>query len=85
MGIRVDELSSTERQRLVCFADEHGMTVGLCEERDGAQRHAVLVPELPRRVDEAHGGFTAINNGNALEFVLHERLRELSCFYRGVR
>jgi hypothetical protein len=85
MGIWVDELGGAERHCLICFADEHGMTVGLCEESDGAQRHAVLVPELPRSVDEAHGGFSPIDNRNALEFVLHDRLRELSCFYRGVR
>ena len=76
MGVWVDELGGAERHRLVCFADEHAVTVGICEQRDGMQRHAVLVPELPRRVDEAHGGFAAIDNGNALEFVLHKRLRE---------
>jgi hypothetical protein len=44
----------------------------------------VLVPELPRREDEAHRGFAAIDNGNALKFVWHERLREQSWFYRDV-
>jgi hypothetical protein len=74
MGIRIDKLGGAQRHRLVCFADEHGASVRVCEERDGVQGHAVLVPELPRRVDEAHGGFAAIDNGNALEFVWHERL-----------
>src|SRR5579863_4518001 len=34
VGIWVDELGTTDRHCLVCFADEHGMTVGLCEESD---------------------------------------------------
>ena len=48
------------------------MAVGLGEERDGAQRGAVLLIELARRVDEAHGGFAAIDDGHALKFVLHK-------------
>ena len=48
------------------------MAVGLGEERDGAQRCAVLLIELADRVDEAHGGFAAIDDGHALKFVLHK-------------
>ena len=72
MSIGVDELGGTERNGLVCFADEHGMTVGLGEKSDGAQRHAVLLTELARRMDESHRGFAAIDNRNSLEFIWHK-------------
>ena len=71
MGARVEDLSGAETDRLVRLADEHGMAVGLGEERDGAQGCAVLLIELARRVDEAHGGFAAIHDRYALEFVVH--------------
>ena len=72
MRARVDDVSGAERHRLVRLADEHGMAVGLGEERDGAQRGAVLLIELARRVDEAHRGFTAVDDRHALKFVLHK-------------
>jgi hypothetical protein len=47
------------------------MAVGLGEERDGAQRRAMLLIELTRRVNEPHGGFTAIDDRYTFKFVLH--------------
>ena len=40
-------------QRLVGLADEHGAAVGLGDERDRADRGAVLAVELAHRVDAA--------------------------------
>ena len=37
IGVGSSDLSGAEEHRLVRFADEHGMTVGIGEERDGAQ------------------------------------------------
>ena len=69
---RVDDLSGAEKHRLIRLTDEHGMTVGLGEESDRAQGGAVLLIELAHRVDEAHGGFTAVYDRYALEFVGHQ-------------
>ena len=71
-GGRVFDESCAERHRFVGFADEHRVTVGLGIECDGAQRCAVLLIELARRVDETHCGFTAIHDGHTLKFVLHD-------------
>ena len=37
MPIGVDDMSWSKEYRLVRFANEHGLTIGFCEERDGAQ------------------------------------------------
>ena len=71
MRLRIDKLGRTQAYRFVGFANEHGMTIGLGEERYGTQWHAVLVSELAGRMDEAHGSFPAIDNRNALKFILH--------------
>src|SRR5579864_628453 len=76
LRIWIGELRGAEKHRLIRFADEHRAAVGLREECDGAKWYAVLMTELPCRVDETHGSFAAIDNGNALEFVLHKRLCE---------
>ena len=68
---RVDDLRGAERHRLIRLADEHGMAVRLGEESDGAQRRAMLLIELARRVDEAHGGFATVDNRYALKFEGH--------------
>jgi hypothetical protein len=77
MGVWVDDLSSTEGHCFVRLTDEHGVTVGIGEKRDRAQRGAVLVIELARRVDEAHGGFPTIDDCYALKFLLHKHSSQL--------
>jgi len=79
LRVWIHEMGGPETDRFVRFADEHGITVGLSEERDGAQRHSVLLTELARRMDEAHGGFTPIDDGNALELVRHKCTDEAIC------
>ena len=69
---RVLAQSGAQRQRFVRFADEHRVTVGLGIEGDGTQRCAVLLIELARRVYETHRGFTAVDDGHTLKFVLHK-------------
>ena len=64
---------------LVCFADEHGVSVGLSKQRDGTEWYFVLLTELPRRVDEAHSGFAPIHYRNALEFIRHKIPGERLC------
>ena len=71
MRLRIGKLGRTEAYRFVGFANEHGMTIGLGEERDGTQWYAVLVSELAGCMNETHGSFPAIDNRNALKFILH--------------
>jgi hypothetical protein len=48
------------------------MAVRLGEERDRAQRRAMLLIEVAGGVNETHGGFGAIHDGHALKFVFHK-------------
>jgi hypothetical protein len=72
LGGWVDQQSGAQGHCLVRLTDEHGVTVGIGKECDRAQRCAVLVIELACRMDETHGGFTAIDDSYALEFAPHK-------------
>ena len=71
MSAGIDDLRGAERYCLVRLADEHGMTVGLGEERDRTQRCSAFEIELPCCVDEAHRGLAAIDDGYALKLLRH--------------
>ena len=71
LGVLVHDLSGPETHRFIRLPDEHGVTVRLGEEGDGAQRCPVFVIEFAGRVDETHGGFTAIHNCYPLKFLFH--------------
>jgi hypothetical protein len=78
MSVWVEDLSGAKAHRLVCFTDKHGMTVGFGEERDRPQRCAVFLIEFAGRVDKTHGGFSAIDDSHALEFLHHKSLKGCS-------
>ena len=61
----------SEVVHLVRLASEHRAAVGVGDERDRAKRGAVLAVQLAHGVDEAHGGFAAVDDGDALEVALH--------------
>ena len=82
-GVAIQGLGGTERERLVGFADEHGMAVGFGEKRDGAQRHAVLRAELTDSMDEAHRGFAAVHNRNPSKVIHHKDPGSSSCALLG--
>ena len=77
--VAIQGLGGAERKRLVGFADEHGMAVGFGEERNGAQRHAVLRAELTGSMDEAHRGLAAVHNRNPSKVIHHKDPGSSSC------
>ena len=72
IGIWINTLGGTKRECLVRFADKHGVAIRIREQRDRAQRCAVFLVELSRSVNEAHGGFAAIDDCDTLKFALHK-------------
>jgi hypothetical protein len=70
-SISIHKVRGTERECLVGFANEHGVAIGLCIERDGSQRPAVFVTKFAGGADKAHRRFPAIHNRNPLKFTWH--------------
>ena len=71
LRVWVDDLGGTKTHCFVRLTHKHAMTIRLGEKRDGAQRCAMFLIEVARRMDEAHSGFTAIYYGHALKFMWH--------------
>src|SRR5208283_1833774 len=71
LGIGIEDLSGTKTHCLVRLTHKHAMAIRLGEERDRAQRCAVLLIEIAGGMDEAHGGFAAIYDDHALKFEFH--------------
>ncbi len=59
--------SRTEIERLVGLTDEHRLPIRFGVERDRAEFGSVLVVVLPDRIDQAHGRFASVDDGDAVE------------------
>jgi hypothetical protein len=74
LRVRVKDSSCAQTDGFICFPDKHGVALAFGEQRDGPERRAVLLIELPGRMDEAHGSLAAVHNRDALKFIFHKAL-----------
>ncbi len=79
MGFRVNDMRFAKVHCLVRFAHEHRMAVRIGEKSDGRERRRVLLIEFTGGVDEAHCGFSAVHNRDALEFAVHKAHTWAAC------
>jgi len=67
MAFRIGEACGTNTESFICFADKHGVPVWFGKKRDAAQWILSFLTEFARGMDEAHCGFTAVDNRDTLE------------------